>query len=227
MDALQCNRAHQTSAFGLAVALAAFALLGALAAATLRWQWFVSWDAQVAQALARHVTPTIAHFLAVVSALHAPRFIVLFTATAIAVLLWRRDLAAALTLAATVLGGTTLNHLLKHTLQRPRPGLEHALNLPTDFSFPSGHVANATLLYGALAVLVLQQAPPRLLRWAAVCGAVLMVLTVGLSRLVLRVHWFSDVLAAVPVGLGWLALCFSMTALLRHRSGAGRAERRG
>lgn len=226
MQASQCQRVRRR-ATGFAAALAAFGLFAALAVATLRWQWFTAWDAQTAHTLAQQASPAVVRFLAGVSALHAPRFIFLFTVAAAAVLLWRRDLAAALTLAATVLGGATLNHLLKHTLQRPRPGLEEALGLPTDFSFPSGHVANATLLYGALAVLVLQRATLRTVRWAVVCSALLMVSTVGLSRLVLRVHWLSDVLAAVPVGMGWLAFCFSVAALLRQRAGPDRAARHG
>ena len=201
---------------GIAAALAAFGVFAAVAVAALRFGAFATLDEQVAAALGRHASPALTAFMAGVSAWHAPHAIVALMVVAALVLLLRRNRAGALLLVGAVLGGATLNHLLKQTIRRPRPGLEHLLAATTDYSFPSGHVANATLLYGALAALVVQHAAPRPLRWAGVACAALLVALAGCSRLVLEAHRLSDVLAALPVGLGWLALCLGAAAALRR-----------
>jgi membrane-associated phospholipid phosphatase len=199
----------------LVAAVAAFGVFGAVALGMAFGAWD-GLDGWMATALARRADPGLTAFMAAVSAWHAPLAIVALTALAGAVLLWRRDVAGALILAVTVLGGATLNHLLKHGIQRPRPGVDPMLGALTDYSFPSGHVTNSTLLYGALAALVVSRAPRPCARWAAVCCAIALVLLVSLSRLVLEAHRLSDVLASVPVGLGWLALCLAGAAALRR-----------
>jgi membrane-associated phospholipid phosphatase len=110
-------------------------------------------------------------------------------------------------LLAVVPCGATLNHLLKHAIQRPRPGLEQVVAAVTDFSFPSGHAANATLLYGFVALWLMPRLRPG---WARVAVALTVVLAVGLvscSRVVLGAHRFSDVAAGILLGVAWLALC--------------------
>ena len=90
------------------------------------------------------------------SAAHGPRGIAVLTAGVAMMLIAGRQRADALWLLLVVFGGAALNHLLKHTILRPRPGMEHLNTLATDFSFPSGHAAHTTLLYGALALLLIR-----------------------------------------------------------------------
>jgi undecaprenyl-diphosphatase len=132
-----------------------------------------------------------------------------------ALLLALRDRVGALWLPLTYYSGATLNHGLKHLVGRPRPGQEGLL-LPTDFAFPSGHAAQATLLYGALVLLLWRQIRSPTARAAAVVAASVAVGLVAASRLVLRTHWFSDVVAGVAVGGAWLALCVALRALQRR-----------
>ena len=133
-------------------------------------------------------------------------------------LVWRRDWIDMATVLVVVFGGAALNHLLKHALRRARPG-EPATG-PTDFAFPSGHVANATLLYGVVAALLLCRVGAWPMKTAVALGAALGVASVALSRLVLGAHHPSDVLAAVLVGVAWLALCLTLRGrLLGGRDG--------
>jgi len=198
---------------GVATALAAFGLLAALAVATLGLQAFDVADARVADWLAQHAGPATQTFMRGISALHATRVVLLIAALGAGLLLWRHDGRAALTLAVAVVGGGVLNHGLKHALRRPRPGMDAASAAGTDFSFPSGHVALATLLWAALALLLVRAGTARRVAGAL---ALAMVLLVGLSRLVLRAHWLSDVLAGALLGAGWLALCLAAAAALRR-----------
>ena len=112
--------------------------------------------------------------------------------------------------------GMLLNVLLKNIFQRARPSFEHPLLTLTTYSFPSGHAAAATLLYGVLgAYLVCTCKGWR--RALAGCLAVAMVALVGLSRIYLGAHYLSDVAAAVASSVGWLAIVFTSVATWRKR----------
>lgn len=140
----------------------------------------------------------------VLSMAHTARGIAVIVAGAVALLLALRDRAGALWLVLAFYSGAVLNHALKHLVQRPRPGqVESAV---TDFASPSGHAAQATLLYGALLVLLWRHTASRAWRAATAAAAVLLVAAVCASRLVLQAHWFSDVIGGVLVGAAWLAL---------------------
>jgi undecaprenyl-diphosphatase len=149
-----------------------------------------------------------------VSAWHAPQGIVLCTAVGVVVLLLRRRVLAAAGFAVAVFGGATWIHVVKHTLRRPRPGLVEAAGAATDFAFPSGHVANATLLYGAF-VVVLWPALGARGRACALVMAAAVVAAIGVSRVALGAHRLSDVLAGPPLALAWLAACLWTVAMWR------------
>jgi undecaprenyl-diphosphatase len=101
-----------------------------------------------------------------------------------------------------------LNVLLKELVGRPRPddGLVHVLLPPIGLSFPSGHAMAPAVFYGFLALMAwvhIASTP-----WRVAC-AVLMTFTVlgmGLSRVCLGVHWFSDVVGGWTGGLLLLTL---------------------
>ena len=139
------------------------------------------------------------------------------TAVAALPLLARRDGAGLLMLLASVIGGSSLNHLLKHSFQRARPNLEGALVTVTNFSFPSGHVASATLLYGAVGVLIMLATRRRRIWLAAAASGAALVALVALSRVALGKHYLSDAVAAAAFGVAWLALCGTVLALYRQR----------
>jgi membrane-associated phospholipid phosphatase len=117
-------------------------------------------------------------------------------------------------------GGSLLNVLLKYEFQRARPSLENPLLMLTTYSFPSGHTASATLLYGVLASYVVTVNRSWAVRTAVVAAACLMVALVALSRMYLGVHYLSDVLAAAAEGCAWLAVCITAISTLRRRRAA-------
>jgi len=190
-----------------AVAAAAAAVVVVLAVAVGEGGALRALDEAVFQWFRRQSTPVFDAVMTLVSNGHRPRGIAVITLMAAVVLWWRRDRLGALALLVCVAVGSTLNHLLKHSIMRPRPGLSAQASVFTDYSFPSGHVANATLLYGTLALLICLRATSR--RWcaAATLAAAIIVAAVGLSRLVLGVHHLSDVLAGLAMGVACVALC--------------------
>lgn len=195
------------------VAVAALVAFAAIAWLALTSAGMASWEREALARIQAHTPALLRRCLAALSALHRPRGIVAATAVALALLLWRRERIAALWLLCAVAGGAALNDAVKHTVQRARPGDALPYVGLSDFSFPSGHVANASLLYGALALLCIGRVQARALRvllWGAV---VTLVTAVAASRLVLGAHYPSDVLAGAALAIAWLALC---VAVRRH-----------
>ena len=145
-------------------------------------------------------------------------------------LAFRRRFGDALLLAAVTFGGRALVELQKAQAERIRPaGQEHLVDVQS-LSFPSAHAADATLVYLSLALLLTQTWPRRALAlWAATWLAII----IGASRVVLGVHWPSDVVAGWAFGLFWTLLLFRVAGRdigdgtrrsLRHSSPEGETK---
>ena len=126
----------------------------------------------------------------------------------------RRGLAFGWVLALA--GNGLLNAGLKQVFGRARPLHGDGFVLEPGFSFPSGHSSGSVVAYGMLAYLALRLLPPR---WhlPAVVVAAALAFTVAASRLFLRVHFGSDVLAGVASGSAWLAACLTGIEIVRDR----------
>ena len=124
-----------------------------------------------------------------------------------------------------VVGGQALaTDLAKGIVGRPRPELGALAGL--DPSFPSGHTAAAAATFAACALLLGRRRSPRV--QSALTGvAVGLAVAVALSRVLLGVHWFSDVLGGLALGWAWfgiVALAFG-GRLLRFGAPVEAAER--
>ena len=105
---------------------------------------------------------------------------------------------------------------LKELLDRPRPPLDGRLVHATNESLPSGHATMAIVVIGTLVVLAWSGRSPAG-RAVMLAAAALWVGAVGLTRLYLGVHWFSDVVAGWLVGGAWLAVCVAAWSWWRAR----------
>jgi undecaprenyl-diphosphatase len=108
---------------------------------------------------------------------------------------------------------------LKELLDRPRPPLDDQLVHATSESLPSGHATMAIVVIGTLVMLAWPERTPAG-RTALVALAALWVGAVGLTRIYLGVHWFSDVVAGWLVGGAWLAVCVAAWSWWRARRAA-------
>lgn len=105
--------------------------------------------------------------------------------------------------------------VLKPLVGRPRPPA--ALLSIDGSSFPSGHAAGAVVFSLVLAVVAAGRWPAQRQLWLLLSGA--WMLLVGLSALVVKAHWPSDIIAGYALGLAWLGLCL---AVWRQTSGPSR-----
>ncbi|MDB5937073.1 MAG: hypothetical protein JWQ01_4417 [Massilia sp.] len=126
-----------------------------------------------------------------------------------------------------VLGGMLLNVLLKYVFHRARPSFDDPLLTLATYSFPSGHTANAAMLYGLIGCWLWQHHRGPGARAAMVMAWCTMVALVGFSRMYLGVHYLTDVLAAATEGAAWLAICITAISTLRRLRAARQTDQQG
>ena len=125
-----------------------------------------------------------------------------------------------LALIAVTLTGRGLSEVQKYWIARVRPDLEPHLVVVKTSSFPSGHATSSMIFYLALALLIAGRSRRRFL---AAGTAVLLSLCVGVSRVMLGVHWPSDVIGGWAFGLLWVLVTLRPAErLLRSDSDHGR-----
>lgn len=126
---------------------------------------------------------------------------------------YRRRWWRMVTLALAMGGGQAILWTLKYVFSRQRPGSQ--LIDAVGHSFPSGHTFTATVLYGFVIVIIWHWTKSISLRIITTVTLATLVLLVGLSRILLSVHWTSDVIGGWTIGLAWLLCSFVLTHLLR------------
>ena len=159
-------------------------------------------DSMVLQGLQSLRTPWADHLMLVFTYLADMTVITALILSIIAFLLLKRHHRTLVHWLGAAAFGLLASPILKYILQIPRPELGIAAVGP--YAFPSDHVMRATVLYGFLAVIIARALTARW-RWLAYGSAGLLILLVTLSRLYLGVHWLSDVLGSLTLGLAWVA----------------------
>jgi len=122
----------------------------------------------------------------------------------VAAWLWRRKrLHLALALLLVILVGRGLSEVQKYWIARARPTLEPHLVVVKTSSFPSGHAASSMIFYLTLALALTAGT-----RWQRLAAALAIALSflIGISRVMLGVHWPSDVVGGWTFGMLWVLL---------------------
>jgi undecaprenyl-diphosphatase len=225
------NRLSREGAFGLRLTIGLALILGAallfadIAVDVASGAAITLLDVKLAGWLHTHASAGFTAFMLAVTWMHSVAGILAMATLAGAWFYRKHAWHWLLALVLTVPGGMLLNVALKHIFQRARPHFDDPLlTLPT-YSFPSGHTASATVLYGLLACYLIAQGRSRTQSAAIVAAAVCMVALVALSRMYLGVHYLSDVLAAAAEGCAWVATCVTAVSTLRQHRLARAGER--
>jgi membrane-associated phospholipid phosphatase len=176
-------------------------------------------DVRIADWMRTHRSDIVIQPLLWVTHAHAQAPLLACAAFVAGCFAWRREWRWVVATAAVIPGTLVLNHLLKLLFERARPRWEDPLLSLSSYSFPSGHTAGAMALYGLLAAYAVSRAPKH--QWAIVLVAAAMVALVALSRMVLGVHYLSDVVAATLSTGMWLVLCLGVV----HATAARRRQR--
>jgi undecaprenyl-diphosphatase len=199
---------------GFFVVLAAVALFLAIADRIGLDQGLGRFDVELAAQLARSVSHATLAFFAVVTHMADMKVQWALGAVVALALFARRQRLLAFAWVAAVAGNGTLNRLLKALFARSRPLHDDGLTVAHGWSFPSGHTSGAVAIYGMLAYLGIRFTRP-VWHLPIALSALVLVLLVGYSRIVLQVHYPSDVLAALLSGGSWLMVCIMAARVIR------------
>jgi membrane-associated phospholipid phosphatase len=187
------------------VCVAAFAFFFEIADEIGADEDLAQFDIALSGSLKAHVSERTLWLFSGITHLGDSAFLIALASIVAMILLWRRQwLHAGAWIAATSLGGV-MNWVLKALFERSRPEHGHVGVAVDGWSFPSGHASGSFIVYGLLGYLVVRHTPQA---WhvPAALVAVLLVVFVGCSRVILQVHYLSDVLAGYAFATAWVAM---------------------
>jgi undecaprenyl-diphosphatase len=177
-------------------------------------------DLALANALSRHLPQTVLKTCAVITHLGDRAALIAVTCGVAIVLFWRRKFLLAMAWLVTTASGGIMNSLLKLWFARVRPVHDHGFAVVDGWSFPSGHASGSMLVYGLLGYVIVRHTRAAFHIPIAVI-TVMVVIGVGASRVLLQVHFFSDVLAGWATATMWISLCIAGLEAVRLRRGWG------
>jgi undecaprenyl-diphosphatase len=163
------------------------------------------WDHYILLFAAAHRSAGLDYFFRSVTWCGSLYVLAPLTVLIIAALLRLRKQSEALLLAVGFGGATLLVYLAKIAINRPRPALvEPLIALPFGSSFPSGHTTQMVAFALCLTLIIRRIWP----RWQFTVAALAIGLTaaVAVSRIYLQVHYPTDVLGGIILGVAWVAL---------------------
>lgn len=137
------------------------------------------------------------------------------TALIAVAIIWMKnsDYVGMSVLAITVATGSLLNKAAKNLIARPRPETEHLVYVKS-LSFPSGHAMMSTILYLLIAYFIAKNSYKQIEKWLLLLIVFIIILLMGISRIVLQVHYPSDVVAGFTLGIIWAFIGVFMYEIL-------------
>lgn len=206
---------------GLIILLALFAgalFLFAFIMHEVLWEKEEAVDNAVFQFLSVNViNDRLTGFMKAVTYFASATFLQIAYAALVLLYLIRKNWKRAVEIAAIGIGGFVVNYFMKlsfHRIRPPHPLIERLQN----FSFPSGHATSAFIFYGLLTYLVWKTKIPKPYKYIVGAILILFSILIGFSRVYLRVHYPSDVVAGFCIGFAWLLLTLYLFERLKKKS---------
>jgi membrane-associated phospholipid phosphatase len=131
-------------------------------------------------------------------------------------LLRKRDFLGAAAIALSVAIGNEVNKILKEWIGRPRPELEH-LGHVDSLSFPSGHAMVGLVFYFFIAYIVIQELKSATSKKIVILLTALLLLLIGASRIILQVHYPTDVIGGFAFGYIWVMLSIAIYKFFKKK----------
>jgi undecaprenyl-diphosphatase len=157
-------------------------------------------DSEISQFIYNHRSEVATNFLQNITQLNNSGFNMLSFLIILMYLLFKHQDYYIKTFLVNCAGSVILSPLLKNLLMRPRPDITNRLIEASGYSWPSGHAIASVTIWGFCGWYLSQRYKNKLLPLIAS----LLIGLVAFSRVYLGVHYMSDVVAGVTIGLTWL-----------------------
>jgi membrane-associated phospholipid phosphatase len=182
-------------------------------------------ETATARATANEWLVDLGAFLKVIGGVRFSALLVLVVA--VALLAWGRfavpltaPTLAAIFLVINAAGGALLNTIVKDLVSRERPPTNGTWILEESLSFPSGHAQSGISVWVVLGLIALVLIPTGV-RWLVGVSLIVVGVAIGVSRVIIGVHWPTDVLGGWLLGLAWLGVSLViMRAIIRAQQPA-------
>ncbi len=203
--------ARLSSVYSLLIALLFFFIIA--------WTVFInegrSLDEKVFAAISPHITESRTKFMVFISFLGNHTFLIPANLLLIIFFVARNKKGLAIRVGIIALANLFLMSLLKKYFQRLRP--EHPLiEGITNFSFPSGHAFMSVAFYGFLMWYAAVSIDNKKIERSIIVFLLAVIFAIGFSRIYLRVHYVTDVLAGFCIGFAFLMVCLWLTDKLQE-----------
>jgi membrane-associated phospholipid phosphatase len=180
------------------------------------WRAGAEWERGVLRWMHAHPLPFVLDQLMLAMPYLGTNLTMLPLMIVVGLVLWRkfRKPLIAVQLLTVSIGSLSLNPTMKHLLDRPRPALFPLRGMWTWASYPSGHMILTTALYVTVSLMLQEKYG---WKWPFFATFLIVFLT-GYSRLYLSVHWPTDLVGGLLIGVTWLV--GSWTAYAAYRRAA-------
>ncbi|WP_179344003.1 phosphatase PAP2 family protein [Winogradskyella ursingii] len=173
------------------------------------------YDTAITQSIQSYRSPFLTDYLIAVTEIgDVWGYAVVFTAIIVTFLLVFRSWKYILQLTSVLVLALSSNVLLKQIINRARPSGEHLVTVET-LSYPSGHAMLSMAFYGFLIYLFYQFKMHIVIKSILITLFALLILSIGISRIYLGVHYPSDVVGGYLAGIIWLILCIVIFDLIK------------
>lgn len=152
-------------------------------------------------------TPFFVKVMKVVTFFGSAQFLVPAYILLILILFWKNKKLIAIDIAVIAISSTVVMFLLKIFFKRHRPDSMFIKNI-VGYSFPSGHSVSSFIFCSILAYLLWKTTISTFKKYAISFVLLLCTIAIGLSRIILMVHYATDVIAAFCFGIAWVLASF-------------------
>ena len=179
----------------------------------------IAFDTRVMAFVAAHTTPLLKRIMLIITFFGSSQFLLPFYIVLVVYFIIKKNIVHALGIAIIAISSTAIMYLLKQLFKRHRPLLP-VFETTDGYSFPSGHSFSSFIFFWIMAYLLWGSSIKLVWKYAAIVSLFLSSVTIGLSRIILNVHFATDVIAAFCLGIVYILLAFWVIKKLRKKNRA-------
>lgn len=181
----------------------------------LKSEYLASYDSSISTTIENYRDPALTKYFTFVTDLgDTYGYLIVFSICSLLFYLFLKRWKDVLQLSLIMILALSSNLLLKQIVNRARPDVEHLVTVET-LSYPSGHAMMAMAFYGLLIYVISKFQLRKIYKLILMSICILLILSIGMSRIYLGVHYPSDVAGGFIAGFIWVVFCVMIFSLIK------------